>query len=702
PKRPNKKKPRLSPRQETTYSEANLVPSSQSDEEELPATESNVNDLQSALEQPWPDELSSYSSGPTSPIPSSQVSPAISSSSKQSLSMPATPVALDATAKTAQIIEKIKQRAYAAVHSSPEPTPVEFKEELDDDSDEEDIPFTLLPIPSRCVTLSFTKPPHAADCICSDTVERETDSCLSRYGLRKRNASPVQRENQTIPPFLPAKKKPSPFDALLREKKAAEKKGIGSDAIRRADATAKTIDLFNASMSDEESDDEGLQVTDAVNLALQSEDLFQTKPRARRTNSEEECRDTGKEIVGILQRDVAIKEEDIELQRPRGICLWREDPHSMEVDAVRLQGYRLPGKSNLANTINSFIEQADEGCVDILLRADFSTAVEPESFDPVQPFENIIGSCMYLVKTISDVAKHDGHLGADSNILSAQKWTPPSTSRVGIVATEDREEALFCLTTMIGLLANHGKLIDHETPNFVIALLLIGLDITTAPDNQQDVIRLLDLICNKAGAERSKEIEICSRILEFIFTLEASVQCSAVLLLAQGSNVTRRVANYVAYCIIVDQPVVNPSTYSDKPPIENLRKQFQKSLDYPSKFVISKETDYVNLGFYVTILGVAISDIRGYVNEERHEHKKRQTGKDHLVVKPLQGLKALRDDMEALHSKISDARATHLERSRTKGCIKALSMNIHYQRDIWIKNDSENKTKTLAQYFRKK
>lgn len=58
--------------------------------------------------------------------------------------MPTTPVALDATAKTAQIIEQIKQRAYAAVHSSPEPAALEFQETLDDNSDEEDVPFPLM------------------------------------------------------------------------------------------------------------------------------------------------------------------------------------------------------------------------------------------------------------------------------------------------------------------------------------------------------------------------------------------------------------------------------------------------------------------------------------------------------------------------------------------------------------------------------
>ncbi len=49
-----------------------------------------------------------------------------------------------------------------------------------------------------------------------------------------------------------------------------------------------------------------------------------------------------------------------------------------------------------------------------------------------------------------------------------------------------------------------------------------------------------------------------------------------------------------------------------------------------------------------------------------------------------------------------DTRATHLERSRTKAAIKGLAMNIHYQREHWVKNEPDARSKTLAEYFQKK
>jgi hypothetical protein len=50
----------------------------------------------------------------------------------------------------------------------------------------------------------------------------------------------------------------------------------------------------------------------------------------------------------------------------------------------------------------------------------------------------------------------------------------------------------------------------------------------------------------------------------------------------------------------------------------------------------------------------------------------------------------------------ADSRAAHLERSRTKAAVKQLAMNIHYQREFWLRHSRENKSITLAQYFKKK
>ena len=58
-----------------------------------------------------------------------------------------TPIPLDPATKTAQIIAQIKERAYAKVHSSPEVTPLEFIDDLDDSDD--DFLLPVLPIATK-------------------------------------------------------------------------------------------------------------------------------------------------------------------------------------------------------------------------------------------------------------------------------------------------------------------------------------------------------------------------------------------------------------------------------------------------------------------------------------------------------------------------------------------------------------------------
>ena len=151
--------------------------------------------------------------------------------------------------------------------------------------------------------------------------------------------------------------------------------------------------------------------------------------------------------------------------------------------------------------------------------------------------------------------------------------------------------------------------------------------------------------------------------------------------------------------------------YSDTPPLADILAQ----LSDRSKFTVDRDTDYVDLGFFVNMLAVAISDLRSYASRERGSSNQSWQ----LGEKPKTDLQRLHKALETMHSDIgilqywyfsvanadnsvADTRATHLERSRTKGVIKGLAMIIHYQREFWIKHGAPERPKTLAQYFRKK
>ena len=173
PNTQRRKKARLSSPEGPSQSETgNLVPSSQSDEDELirlgtePVPQKNGlhytqtssllltpnagNDSMNVDEDLFSDRqlpLDSVSSTSksithTSSSPFDQIlTPPVS----DPLPLPSTPVALDAATKSAKIIAEIKARAYANSMSSPETVPFEFNDELESSSDEDD----LLTMPNR-------------------------------------------------------------------------------------------------------------------------------------------------------------------------------------------------------------------------------------------------------------------------------------------------------------------------------------------------------------------------------------------------------------------------------------------------------------------------------------------------------------------------------------------------------------------------
>jgi hypothetical protein len=176
-------------------------------------------------------------------------------------------VPLDPATKAAQTIAQIKKRAYAETDSSPEVAPVEFNDDLDDDSDDDFPPV------------------------------------LHRYSLRSRsplnsNRSGLLRESLSRKcPSPPRGKKTvayDPFDTLLREKKRADKSGKGHDAFCRAETT-----------TDEFGEDRLLDGGNGDDLSLGD---------AERRNFFGE--DGGKAIMGILEHDKIAKREVLNRQVP--------------------------------------------------------------------------------------------------------------------------------------------------------------------------------------------------------------------------------------------------------------------------------------------------------------------------------------------------------------------------------------------------
>jgi hypothetical protein len=157
----SRKKARLSS-PEDSFQVGSLVPTSQSDEEDLASmkeqaqlptpTLENDKDMDLSLEPTLDNDEdmnissdNSLFSEPTSKAKStnyhSRTPNSTSHSTGQMLTPPLTvsaptPIPLDPATKTAQIIAQIKERAYAKTHSSPEVAPLEFIDDLDESDDD--------------------------------------------------------------------------------------------------------------------------------------------------------------------------------------------------------------------------------------------------------------------------------------------------------------------------------------------------------------------------------------------------------------------------------------------------------------------------------------------------------------------------------------------------------------------------------------
>ena len=154
----SRKKARLSPAEEPSRLSF-LVPSSQSDEEDLVFVKEQAYSPTPTLENDESMEISvdnNLVSEPTTKATSTNFhsrTPNSTSRSTGQMSTPPltvsapTPIPLDPATKTAQIIAQIKKRAYAKTYSSPEVAPLEFIDDLDDSDDDSFLP--VLPLVTK-------------------------------------------------------------------------------------------------------------------------------------------------------------------------------------------------------------------------------------------------------------------------------------------------------------------------------------------------------------------------------------------------------------------------------------------------------------------------------------------------------------------------------------------------------------------------
>ncbi|KAF8210364.1 hypothetical protein K438DRAFT_2011771 [Mycena galopus ATCC 62051] len=649
-------------------------------------------------------------------------------------SLPVTPVALTEASKTAKIIADIKARAYAEALSSDEDSPVgEFKE-LEDSDDEEDL-MAGVTLNDPFMTSSPLSPPPATRYSLRD--RGASAASTSRASTSWKSRSPSRRPRS--PPPRTKKAASGPLGALLREKQLADKRGKGFAALRRAEDAMR----LGSPLSDE-SDDE---LNDWTNEAAgHGQGWGSTSSHGPGTSESEEvsldeedqCRllgeKQGKAVGRILDKDREKRKADKGKQKVLGVLLWEADAVPMDTDPTIPS---LPGKIRgqpvlalLKSSIDSGeLSQASlllssgifanlnllehQECISYLCDLALSpraTALRTPAFHalshiwqrssgaaPIMPFRVLHSTLI--------------RLGVTEAVTNTMGWAVIPGLHREFVQPIERADVLYCLVRLVTISTQSVLPVLSEIPDFVMALLLVGMDPASSPELQREIMLAVDLLCQSLApySHVSAEIEtgICNKIIKFLSDLQPINKAHLIGLLAGGSGRTSRIARWVAHAVLTKSTSIPPAQYGDLPPLMTLIELALSRKPSPEGetrgiFELADDVDYDDLAFYVQVLSVAVSNVPGYVEEEASQPivaPPASPGKLSLE-KPDTKLTLVRHAIENLHSRIIDTRAAHLDRSRAKAALKQLSMRIHYQQEAALKSRRGKKlARPIQQYF---
>ncbi|KAG1732199.1 uncharacterized protein EDB91DRAFT_1152137 [Suillus paluster] len=721
----------------TPSSSKHLIYSSQSDEMELvvPIPDTLHKWRQNTLVSPSssPCDAGTTDAGPPKPVisplqtnhgtnspPETPPQPSASLPSppdtEGALPLPATP-----------LIASIKAKAFADSPLSDEEKNYSFRE-LDESSDDDLEDMTLLhdkkgkgkgkslllpvlkmnslfdsplsslpsspPKPSTSYHLRNRSPSASPTCPPVNNRRTSRTQMHTRSGRTSKPAPPlclptvVVTKNVSIP--AKPKKSINPLEALLREKKAAEKRGNGSAAFQRAE------DALHARISSDVDAEVDLNLADE-NAAWQAiQDHAKRKSSSPVHGSSEDDVFMGERETKILGQEagekikkILISDRDSESKKPMkekalGVPFWQEGAGDdrMDVDEEYIVNFgdgsnhpvlallqHLSGigaADQLALTLSSGVLGAlgaEEKSV--LVSPLFKLAISP--IDALHSLWNAASSTSKSPLRFTDIATALVNLGARRQVSEDLHWTIRKDEHPLHIATEDRVRVVSKLVTLVGIAGRMENFVAEDTPDILLSLVLIGLDRTT----------------------------ICQTIDTSTHTL--------VSFFSSGSGRTRHIAQWLAYALFL--PNSRPS--DALPPLDPLILLLSPTPGSGEPFdVTSAEADFEDLGHYFSIVSVALANIEPYVHEENsltqplsRQSSMADDSSPRKNQKPLVPLELLLQVLEVTQGRIVDTRAAHLERSRTKAEMHRLQMRVYYQRQALKPPGGWTRTATIQHYF---
>ncbi|KAJ7924900.1 hypothetical protein B0H13DRAFT_1976627 [Mycena leptocephala] len=578
-------------------------------------------------------------------------------------SLPATPVALTEASKTAKIIADIKAKAYAQALSSPEDSPLGELRELEDSSDEED----LFDGP---VYATLHRHTAAHDATKDDPFSSPLSPVpTTRYSLRDRGASGAASTSRKSPsPRLPPPRTQppkkvvlaDPLGALLREKKRADKGGKGVVALRQAEDAVRAGSPLSEDSDNEKTEDWTNEAAALAAVKGNGRAWGTSSPGPSSSdsdevslNDEDRCRllgeKRGKAVVGILDSDRANREAAKGKQKVLGVPLWEGDAAPMDTDLTIPSLPDHIGGQPVLELLKSSIDSGDLARAALLLNSGIFAKL-----NLLEHKKSISYFCDLALSPPKD------------NVMDPMGWVATPGLHREHVQPIERADTLYRLVRLVTISTQSTRPALTEVPDFVMALLLVGMDPSSSPDLQREIMLAVDLLCQSVApnADVSAEIEttICNKLVKFVSDLQPINKAHLIALLAGGSGRTSRIARWVAHAVIIKSTTIAVAQYKDLPPLISLI-ELALSPDIaelgpegrkPSIFELHDDTDYDDLAFYVQVLAVAISNVPGYVQEEASQPvvvAPASPGKS-SGEKPDTKLTLVRHAVENLHSRI--------------------------------------------------
>ncbi|TCD69819.1 hypothetical protein EIP91_006132 [Steccherinum ochraceum] len=670
------------------------------------------------------------------------------------------PVAITAQEKTKRMIEQIRAEHLARRPSS-SPPPVNLEDlESDDDSELDDNDPFQLRKPTE---------PKAAQTSSQVTVNEprlsmEPEAESGRYSFRKRSpgAGP-----STAPGKLPrlvsvaedsrrasSSRKFNPLDALLKKKTLADKRGGGSEAFAAAEATAAAIrrqEKSKAKSNPLESDDEEFADEDAAERVMKrlqrSTGRFSSDDESDMDldadDFEKYLGDKGKAVQKIVAGDRQTTAAEAKKPKTvRGVSLWAPTPLQLSIRKktsnrkTALPEFPLKGsmlKNPILTALSAAANSSDIARVALLLRPECLPMIPAPCRAPLFSWlldVALISSDSYITSAISrtlecfterlsgivvvsysQLVSTMIRLGAQPTTLQVDDTPDHLQPSVDI---ERRDLLLSHLASLLVTLSKHRCLSGAELPDIILLLLLVALDVTNSLEAQDDIVTAINSILASIQLTGdigvSLESQIANRVLEYALGLHPINQAYLLSLFNRSCPQSSRIARWVARGCLLRLSHSSPGAYTGLPDISPFISLLSPSPNSREPFDIfgnaNEDGFFEDLGYRMDILSFALSDIDGYVQEERLAAASQpapppspRTGGTEKPQSPLETVKTL---LDTLHGRITDTRAAHLDRSRTKAAVQQLSLRVHYQRQTSLRYASSTtsaKPRNLKGYF---